>query len=44
MNGMNNIAEYGIKYYTPIFIPVFFLTSKKMFTFVLAKNGRTRVL
>ena len=37
---MNNIAEYGIKYYVPISIPVFFLTLKKMLTFVLAENEK----
>lgn len=29
MKGMNNIAEYRIKYYVPISKPIFFLTSRK---------------
>ena len=37
---MNNIAEYRIKYYTPISKPIFFLTSRKMITFVIAKIGK----
>ena len=40
MKGMNNIAEYRIKYYTPISKPIFFLTSRKMITFVIAKIGK----
>lgn len=37
---MNNIAEYRIKYYVPISKPIFFLTSRKMLTFVIAKIGK----
>ena len=44
MNGMNNIAEYGIKYYAPISIPVFFRTSRKNAYLCASKDWKTRVL
>ncbi|MBQ2970878.1 MAG: hypothetical protein IJE15_10910 [Bacteroidaceae bacterium] len=40
MKGMNNIAEYRIKYYAPISKPIFFSLQEKMLTFVIAKIGK----
>lgn len=40
MKGMNNIAEYRIKYYAPISEPIFFSPQEKMLTFVIAKIGK----
>ena len=40
MKGMNNIAEYRIKYYAPISELVFFSLQEKMLTFVVAKIGK----
>ena len=44
MKGMNNIAEYRIKYYAPISKPIFFLTSRKNAYLCHSKDWQTRVL
>ena len=44
MKGMNNIAEYRIKYYAPISEPIFFLTSRKNAYLCHSKDWKIRVL